>query len=128
MKLKIKKILKVNKMTESTDITVNTPRTGMASMIGKRMTKVVPFMDMKVTMSKLSVAEVMQIQKSASTEGKDPEEANENEGFDVLRTIIRTSVAESEGLSDEDFNEFPLDELSKLSASIMKFSGIDSGK
>lgn len=33
-------------------------------------------------------------------------------------------------LSDDDFKEFPMDELSKLSNEIMKFSGIagDQGK
>jgi hypothetical protein len=39
-------------------------------------------------------------------------------------------VEGGEDLTDEDFETFPMDELSKLSTEVMKFSGIgqDAGK
>jgi hypothetical protein len=98
---------------------------GIRGLIGRKMTKTVKFMGEDVKISKLSVSEVMEIQQRAKQVDK-----NEEEGFNVLKTVIRSSVENARDLSDEDFNDFPLDELSKLSNEIMKFSGIgaDQGK
>lgn len=114
--MKIPKISKVNNMaTES----------GIKGLIGRKMTKSVKFMAEDVKISKLSVSEVIEIQERAKSIEKD-----EAEGFNVLKTVIRASVEGAKDLSDEDFSNFPLDELSKLSNEIMKFSGIgqDQGK
>lgn len=98
---------------------------GIKALVGKKMTKTVKFMAADVTISKLSVSEVMEIQERAKAINKDDEE-----GFNILKTVIRASVEGAKELADDDFNNFPLDELSKLSNEIMKFSGIgqDSGK
>jgi len=98
---------------------------GIQGLIGKKMTKSVRFMDADVKISKLSVSEVLEIQEKAKAIEQD-----EKEGFSVLKTVIRSSVEGAATLSDSDFNDFPLDELSKLSNEIMKFSGIgqDQGK
>jgi len=98
---------------------------GIKGLVGRKMTKEVNFMGDKVKIAKLSVSEVLEIQERA----KDLEK-NDQEGFAVLKTVVRASVEGAKDLSDEDFNNFPLDELSKLSNEIMKFSGIgqDSGK
>lgn len=98
---------------------------GITSMVGKRITKKVKFMNEDITISKLSVAEVMAIQASAKSVEKD-----ETQGFEVLKTVIRSSAEDADKLSDGDFDGFPMDELSKLSNEIMKFSGIgqDAGK
>lgn len=95
------------------------------TLIGKRMTKEVNFMGEKVKISKLSVLEVTKIQEEA----KDIE-ANPDKGFDVLKTVIRSAVEDAGALTDEEFENFPMDELSKLSTEVMKFSGIggDAGK
>ena len=89
------------------------------SMVGKKMTKEVTFMSEKVTISKLSVSEVMDIQSKAKglTE-------NSEEGFSILMTVIQSAVNGGKELTEEDFNGFPMDELAKLSEEIMKFSGI----
>lgn len=92
---------------------------GMKSLVGQKMTKKVKFMNSDLTIQKLTVAEVLTIQEKAKAVEKD-----ENEGFNVLKTVIRCAVEGAEDLSDEDFNSFPLEELSKLSTEIMKFSGI----
>jgi hypothetical protein len=91
--------------------------------VGKRATKDVDFNGVKVTISKLTVAEVMDIQRTS-------ESADESTtGLSVLRKIIDASVEGGRDLSDEDFNGFPMDELTKLSTAIMTFSGIgENGK
>jgi len=114
-KLKIPTISKANKMATE----------GMKGLVGRKMTKTVKFMSEDIKIAKLSVAEVMNIQEKAKGIEKD-----EAEGFNILKTVIRASVEEARDLADEDFNNFPLDELSKLSNEIMKFSGIgqEAGK
>ncbi len=95
-------------------------------LVGRKMTKAVPFIDGEVNITKLSVAQVQEIQSSAT------EHENDDEGgLKVLRAIVGLAVEGGSELTDEDFASFPMDELSKLSNEIMKFSGIasdDSGK
>lgn len=88
-------------------------------LIGKKMSKPVKFMGSDVSISKLSVAEVMNIQELAKNTVGD-----EQEGFGILKTVIRSSVEGAADITDEDFSGFPMDELSRLSNEIMKFSGI----
>jgi len=92
---------------------------GIRGLVGKKMTKAVKFMGEDVKISKLSVAEVMSIQEHA----KDVEN-DEAAGLALLQTVIRSAVEGADELADEDFLTFPMDELSKLSNEIMKFSGI----
>ena len=88
-------------------------------LVGKRMTKEVTFMGEKVKISKLSVAEVLEIQGKAKLI-----EGNETEGFAVLRSVIAMSVEGASEIADQEFDRFPMDELSKLSSEIMRFSGL----
>jgi hypothetical protein len=92
---------------------------GIRNFVGRKMTKKTKFMGEDITISKLSVAEVLEVQAKARGI-----EQNEAEGFNVLKTVIRSGVEGGKDLSEEDFENFPLDELSKLSGEIMKFSGI----
>ena len=101
---------------------VNT-MSGIKGLVGRKMTKTIKFMGEDVTISKLNVANVIEIQEKAKKL-----EENDNEGFDLLKSIIRSAVDGAEDLSDDDFEGFPLDELSKLSNEIMKFSGINPGE
>lgn len=89
------------------------------NLVGKKMTKDVKFMGENVKISKLTVTEVVTIQKEAKAL-----EGNDEAGFGVLQTVIRSAVEGADELSDEDFSSFPMEELSKLSQEIMKFSGI----
>ena len=107
-KLKIPKTLKVNNMSE-----------GMKGLVGKRFERKAKFMGQDIIIQKLNVAEVREVQKVAK-EGGDTEDA----GFNVLKLVIRLGVTEAEDLSDEDFDTFSIDEISKLAQDIMKFSGI----
>lgn len=92
---------------------------GIKGMVGRRMDKTVKFMGQDLKITKLSVAEVMDIQVKAKEL-----EADETAGFGVLKTVVMAAVEGGKDLTDEDFQTFPMDELSKLSAEIMKFSGI----
>ena len=93
--------------------------TGIKALVGRKMSKNVKFMGEDVKVSKLSVAEVMDIQAKAKEL-----ETNDAAGLEVLKVVITAAVEGASELSDEDFANFPMDELSKLSAEIMKFSGI----
>lgn len=90
-------------------------------LVKTRMSKNVKFMGQNIEINKLSVSEVLSIQERASEVSKS---SNELEGFEVLKEVIRYSVTDAKDLSDEDFNSFPMDELSNLSNEIMKFSGL----
>jgi hypothetical protein len=93
----------------------------LKSLAAKRITKDIKFMGESITISKLTVQEVMDIQEYVKNKP-------ENDGLETLRLIMNFSVEEAKELSDEEFSSFPMDELNKLSAEIMKFSGVGEGK
>jgi hypothetical protein len=105
----IPKISKVNKMANNS----------FKDLVGKRVTKNTKFMGSDATIAKLSVSEVLEIQEKAKILGDD-----ETGGLELLRLVIRLAVTGAEELTDEDFATFPMEELSKLSAEIMKYSGM----
>lgn len=98
---------------------------GIKALVGRKMTKTVKFMGDDVKISKLSVQQVLAIQEKAKEI-----ETNDAAGLEVLKLVINAGVEGGEQLTDEDFQGFSMDELSKLSAEVMKFSGIgsESGK
>lgn len=115
-------VLKSN--IESYSNTTKDNKMSIKTLVGKKQTKTVKFMNEDVKISKLSVAQVLEIQNKAKAI-----EADESKGFDVLKIVIMSAVEDGDTLSDEDFDSFPMDELSKLSAEIMKFSGLtEAGK
>jgi hypothetical protein len=113
-KLRIPKILKGQTMAE-----------GIKGLVGRKMTKKVKFMDNDIVISKLSVSEVLNIQEKAKAL-----QENDTESFELLKTVIRAAVEGGKDLTDDEFNDFALEELSKLSNEVMKYSGIgaDAGK
>ena len=77
-----------------------------------------------VKVRKLTVDQVSNIQKLAKLvetvkETEDGEAASRN----LLEAVIKSGVAEFEEFSSDDFGCLPIDELSKLSGAIMKYSG-----
>jgi hypothetical protein len=113
-KLNTVKISKANNMAE-----------GIKGLVGRKMTKTTKFVGEDIKINKLSVSQVLEIQDVAKNSSEEP-----NSGLELLKKVIRMSVDGGYDLSDDDFKEFPMDELSKLSNEIMKFSGIagDQGK
>ena len=106
-------------MSEEITDAPETKLIGMKALVGKSVSKKVKFMDSQVTVRKLNVSQVMEIQKAAEELKEDSDD-----GFDVLKTVVRLAVADADDISDEEFLQFPIDELAKLSSEIMKFSGM----
>jgi len=97
----------------------------LKDLVGKKVSKEVKFMDSKVTIYKLTVDEVMDLQSQIKSVDEDSEDC----GFEILKYVIQQALPEASDLSDEDLRSFPIDELSKLSAEIMKYSGMgEQGK
>jgi len=106
-------------------------------LIGKRLTKKVKFMDAEVIITKLTTDQVLRVQemaKAAADEAKAAEDSGVpiegTPGLDMIRHVIRQSGEGAEDMTDEEFGQMPMDELSKLSTEIMKFSGFsgEAGK
>ena len=102
---------------------------GIKGLVGKKMPKEVKFMDEKITIYKLKFSEIIEIQemvRESENSDKEGTSSEEDMGIDVLRKVIRSSVEGGDELEDADFQEFPMDELTKLSNEIMKHSGVNS--
>lgn len=108
-----------------TEISKESNKMSFKDLVGKKMQKSTKFMGEDVKISKLSVAEILIIQAAAKEA-----EVDETKGFEILKTIVKSSVEGAADISDEDFANFAMDELSNLSNEIMKFSGIagETGK
>ena len=122
------------------------------TLAGKRVTKKVLFLGEEIIIKKLSIADVELIQNTAKAieaanneyleelkqyeldlakaKADDtelpvrPEEPEQQDTFAVLKTILRSATEDGESLTDEDFQNFALDDLTKLSEEIMNFSGV----
>jgi len=93
----------------------------MKHLVGKNITKSVDFMEEKVDIKKLSVAEVIKIQELVK---KSEKSKSETAQVNLLREVIKISVVGADELSNEDFDTFPLGELNSLSEQIMGYSGL----
>ena len=87
--------------------------------LNKKMTKKFKFLGEDVMIKKLSVADVTAIQELSKDMGEDS-----TDQFELLRFVIRAAVEGADELEDEDFQEFPIDELTNLSEGIIKYSGV----
>jgi hypothetical protein len=93
----------------------------MKHLVGKVITKKVPFMGDEVEVRKMSVSEVMKIQDMVKLASKSKADDSQ---LGLLRDVIRLAVVGADEISDEDFNTFPIGELSELSNEILSFSGL----
>jgi len=86
----------------------------MKKFVGKTQTKTVPFMDGKVDIKVLTVGDIRAIE-AKSKEMQD----SEGDQLEILRFVLRLAVMDAADLTDEDFDGFPVNELTKLSEAIM---------
>lgn len=93
----------------------------MKHLVGKVITKKVPFMGDEVEVRKMSVSEVMKVQELVNKSNKSKAEDAQ---IGLLRDVIRLAVVGADEITDEDFNTFPIGELSDLSNEILAFSGL----
>jgi len=93
----------------------------MKHLVGKLVTEKVPFMGDEVEVKKLTVGEVMGLQKVIEKAAKSKDEQAQ---LKLLCDVIKIAVIGAEELTDEDFNTFPIQELTGLSEQIMRLSGL----
>ena len=89
----------------------------MKHLIGKEVTKKVPFMNDEVEVRELTVGQAREIEAMTKKINKLPEEKRDH--LAVLRSIVRIAVVGAADLSDAELDSFPLAELSSLSQAIM---------
>jgi hypothetical protein len=77
-------------------------------------------MDTEIEIYKLTIAEVVEIQELAKTV------TESSNGLELLKKVIRLGAEGAADLTDEDFDTNPIDDLSKLSNEIMKYSGLNA--
>jgi hypothetical protein len=93
----------------------------MKHLVGKLLTEKVPFMGDEVEVKKLTVGQVMSLQKVIDAAAKSKDDQAQ---LRLLCDIIKIAVVGAEELTDEDFDTFPVKELTGLSESIMLLSGL----
>jgi hypothetical protein len=86
-----------------------------------KVTKSIKFLGQSIDIQKLSVSQVLGIQERAKELEVDPSEEG---NLGMLYLVCKMGAKELEDLDDSEFREFPMDELSSLSAEILKFSGL----
>lgn len=99
----------------------------MKHLVGKVITEKVDFMGEQVDVKKLSVSQVLAIQKLIQKAQNKKDEYND---VSLIQDVIRMSVIGAEEITDKEFEDFPVGELTQLSESIMSLAGLgatDSG-
>jgi hypothetical protein len=91
-----------------------------ADLLKKKATKKYTFMDVPVSLVKLSIEEVEELQFTNKDE-------NMTE-LDIMFKIIRSGCPDFIELENDEIKKFPMDELIKLSSAISKHSGLDDAK
>ena len=95
----------------------------MKHLVGTVQSKKVPFMGDEVEIRKLSISQVMDVQKILNSKNKDKDEMH------LLRSVLRQSVVGAEEMTDLEFNGFPPGDLNVLSEMIMEYCGLgEKGK
>lgn len=87
----------------------------------KDITKKVKFLDQDLEIKQLTVKGVKELQKSL--EGTD----SNLDAVKTLGTIFRATVVGAEDMTNEEFEAFPISELTKLSNDILEFNGLGAG-
>lgn len=94
--------------------------TSLRNLLGKSITKDVTFMGEPLSIRKLTVRQVEEIQAFT----KEMESNSEAEVFANLKKIIDEGAPAFVELSLDEFKGFPLEELQGLSKAITEFSGL----
>jgi hypothetical protein len=93
----------------------------MKHLINKELTEKVPFMGDEGEVRKLTVGTIMDLQKIIQKAEKSKDDKAQ---LKLLCDIIKVAVVGAEELTDEDFESFPLSELTELSNHVMRVSGL----
>jgi hypothetical protein len=93
----------------------------MKHLVGKKITEKVEFMGDTVEIKKLTVSEVITIQDLIK---KVQNKKDEYDDINLIKDVIRKAVVGAEEITDEEFNDFPIGELTTLSSNIMSIAGL----
>ena len=89
--------------------------------IGAKMKRSAKFMGEDIEIVKLSVAQVLTVRELANGAESIQDELG---NLKVLSAVVKNGAPELSTLTEEELNEFPVDELTSLSNEIMTFSGL----
>lgn len=81
-------------------------------------------MDDEVEVRKLTVKEVLEVQKEINKLNKSKDETAQ---IAIIRELLKKTVKGAADMTDEEFDSFPLSELSDLVEKAVGFSGMGSG-
>lgn len=88
-----------------------------------KLPKKVKFLGEDVDIFKLTVGQVLEIQKLVKI-SESKEDKSDEDGLETLMYVIRNGCPEFKDYSNDDIQDLPMDELTKLSNEIMKYSGL----
>lgn len=97
----------------------------MKHLINKELTEKVPFMGDEVEVRKLTVGKIMELQKVIKASEKSKSDKAQ---LKLLCDVIKVAVVGAEELTEEDFDSFPLSELTELSSHVMRVSGLGASE
>jgi hypothetical protein len=80
------------------------------------------FLGKNVKIKRLSLSQVRDIQSKAKQVNEDNPEA----GFELIKETIRMGVPIAAELTDEQFEEFPLEDLNNLSNEVLRKAGMST--
>ena len=95
----------------------------MKNLVGKKLNKTTKFVGEEITITKLPLARVFDIQEKAKAAG-----ADEKAQMEIMLFTFQSAVTGAGDLTLEDMYSFPLDDLQKLSEEILEFSGLGNAK
>ena len=95
----------------------------MKNLVGKKLNKTTKFVGEEITITKLPLARVFDIQEKAKAAG-----ADEKAQMEIMLFTFQSAVTGAGELTLEDMYSFPLDDLQKLSEDILEFSGLGNAK
>jgi hypothetical protein len=89
--------------------------------VGLTTKKSVQFLGLDLEINKMSINQVLAVQAATKEAEADTSDAS---GIKILRAVIKAGAKELADISDNEFQDFPMEELAKLSNEIMEFSGL----
>lgn len=98
------------------------------SLVGRRATKKFQFLGTDVEVNKLSINQVNEIQDKVASlpkivEGESTSEASRAH-LQLMISVIKLAVVGADEVTDEEFMNFPLSDLQKLSDDVLRHSGL----
>ena len=107
-------------------------KTSFAELVtkGERKTKPYRFMGSEIDIMPLSVTEVKKFQAAMKQQEEESSDDDSEAGLAAQRDLIRTGVVGAEDLSDEQLDQLPLADITKLANEVLKHAGLsqrDSG-